>query len=186
MDIQELHIKHYHSLENDALLLRALNLDDAEAMSSYTSRKESFLFLKREAHHSVNETRLFLEKVVNAYHMHNDFIWGICDKEQNRLVGTCRLFDLDIEDLRGEVSYMVHPDFRRRGIAYKAIDTLIRYAFKELGLQRVQARCVAENVGSERVMQKCGMQFEGILRQYAKIHGQWKNFKLYAIVEENS
>lgn len=184
MTFQELHERHYHALETDRLLLRPLSPDDAEAMFSYTSQPESFRFLRRAPHQSIEEDRQFLQKAAEAYQTHSDFIWGICEKGSGRLIGTCRLFDLHLTDRRAEVSYLIHPAYQGRGIASDTVRALIRYAFGELGLVRLQARCVSENIGSERVMQKCGMALEGTLRSYANIHNSWKDFKLYAIIKE--
>lgn len=184
MNLQQIHEAHYHSLQTERLLLRPLTMNDAEAMFSYTSKAESFRFLKRNPHQSVDEDRVFLQKAVESYRTHSDFIWGICEKETNCLIGTCRLFNIDLTDSRGEVSYLIHPSYQGRGIASEAVGALIRFAFEELSLIRVQAHCASENIGSERVMQKCGMQFESILHDYAEIHGSVMDFKLYAIVKE--
>ncbi len=182
MTIQELYAERYHELESKRLMMRQLTIDDAEAMFSYTSRPENFTFLKRSAHKSINETQEFLKKVETSYCSQTDFIWGICEKDANNLIGTCRLFDLHLDDLRGEVSYMIHPDWWGKGIATEAISTLIQYAFDELGFLRIQGRFVAANLGSERVMQKCGMQYEGTHRKYACVHGVWNDFKVYSII----
>ena len=51
-------------------------------------------------------------------------------------------------------------------------------------LNRVEAKCVDENESSERVMQKVGMQFEGVARSALFIKGQFRNIKIYAILRD--
>jgi ribosomal-protein-alanine N-acetyltransferase len=48
---------------------------------------------------------------------------------------------------------------------------------------RVQARCSTDNIDSEKVMQKAGMSFEGILKKYWILKGEIKDVKLYAITK---
>ena len=47
---------------------------------------------------------------------------------------------------------------------------------------RVEARCVAENTASARVMEKAGMTYEGTLRQREFLKGAYRDIKLYAIL----
>ena len=54
---------------------------------------------------------------------------------------------------------------------------LIEFGFNELDLVRIQARCFEENIGSQKVMEKSGMQFEGLLRKSMLVKGQYQNVK---------
>jgi len=51
-------------------------------------------------------------------------------------------------------------------------------------LVRVQARCLVENIGSQRVMEKIGMSYEGTVRKGIKVKGQHWDLKLYSILKE--
>ncbi|XRD25781.1 GNAT family protein [Lysinibacillus fusiformis] len=53
-------------------------------------------------------------------------------------------------------------------------------------LVRIQARCLEENIGSQKVMEKSRMQFEGLLRKSMFIKGQYKNVKMYAITDDDA
>ena len=49
-------------------------------------------------------------------------------------------------------------------------------------LNRVQASCIPENVASLRVMEKIGMKYEGILREYMFAKGRYDDLKMYSIL----
>lgn len=66
----------------------------------------------------------------------------------------------------------------------EAFGEVLRFAFQRLGINRVEARCSPENIGSYRVMEKCGMRYEGLLRQHDKPKGKFQDRKLYAILRE--
>ncbi len=184
MTLREVHEQHFHVLETERLLLRPLVIGDADAMFEYTSLPESLLYLKREPHQSAKEDREFVEAVLIGYQQHREFVWGICMKNTDRVIGTCRLFEICPERGCCEVSYLLHPTYQNRGIISEAVKRLIRYAFLELGLQSVKARCAVRNYASEAVMRKCGMKRVALLTQHAELHGVLHDFLLYEITKE--
>ena len=184
MLIEDLHRTYFHSLNTPRLVLRPLMPEDAEAMFEYTSCPENFRFLRRAAHQTVREDQVCVNGVLEGYRLHREFVWGICLRENDRVIGTCRMFDIQLEKGCCEVSYLIHSAFQGQGIASEAIRELIRYAFEELGLLQVQARCATENIASERVMQKCGMGKEAVLAHHAEFKGIWFDFYLYSIKNE--
>jgi ribosomal-protein-alanine N-acetyltransferase len=59
---------------------------------------------------------------------------------------------------------------------------MIRFGFERMKLRRIEARCIAENTGSARVMEKAGMTYEGTLRQRAFIKSAYRDMKIYSIL----
>ena len=57
------------------------------------------------------------------------------------------------------------------------------FGFGELGLHRIFATCDPRNIGSRRVLEKAGMQCEGILREHKWQKGEWRDSCLYAMLE---
>lgn len=182
--LQQFHQDCFRSLETTRLLLRPFTMADAPAMFAYTSVPENCRYLKWEAHTKLEQAERFLQGVLERYADHTDFIWGIVQKESGRLIGTIRLFDIQVPKGRGEVSYMITPSVQGHGYASEAIREIIEFAFGTLSLTRIQARCVSANIASEKAMKKSGMSFEGLLQKYAWIHGQLCDFKLYACVRD--
>ena len=69
-------------------------------------------------------------------------------------------------------------------IVDKEKGTIIVYP-NEMDLVRIQARCLVENIGSSRVMEKAGMQFEGVIRKGMFVKGKHQDLKMYAILRED-
>ncbi|MNT68063.1 hypothetical protein D3C72_2062590 [compost metagenome] len=67
-------------------------------------------------------------------------------------------------------------------MASEAAKTVVQFGFEAMGLYRIEAKCMAENMASERVMQKAGLTFEGLLRGYWLKHGTYRDVKLYSIL----
>ena len=68
------------------------------------------------------------------------------------------------------------------GYISAAVRAVVRYAFEDLDLHRVEAACQPDNVPSRRVLEKCGFTHEGVARAYLKINGAWRDHLLFAIV----
>lgn len=63
-----------------------------------------------------------------------------------------------------EVGYWLRPDARRRGLATRAVRRVCRFAFAELGAQRVEWQAVVGNLRSREVARRTGFRFEGTCR----------------------
>ncbi len=85
--------------------------------------------------------------------------------ENNGLVGAISL-KLEITHRRAELGYWIGVPFWNRGYATEAAEAMIFFGFNELSLNRIEAQFFGENVASGRVMQKIGMTYEGVLREY--------------------
>jgi hypothetical protein len=80
----------------------------------------------------------------------------------------------------GTIGYWVGETHARQGIMTEAVGLVLRYAFDELGLHRVEAACLPHNAASRGLLRKCGFQEEGYAAQYLKINGAWRDHVLYA------
>ena len=78
---------------------------------------------------------------------------------------------------------MLSREYWGRGLMPEALRAMIAFGFERMGLNRIEARCIAENAASARVMEKVGMTYEGTLRQREFIKGAYRDMKLYAILK---
>lgn len=81
-----------------------------------------------------------------------------------------------------EMGYWVGKPYWNQGYCTEAAREMLRYAFEELGLNRVQAQHMTKNPASGRVMQKIGMQYEGTLRQSLFRWGEFEDAAMYSIL----
>ncbi|RZJ32290.1 MAG: N-acetyltransferase [Brevundimonas sp.] len=86
----------------------------------------------------------------------------------------------------GTVGYWIGSRFAGRGLGTAAVRALIRFAFSELKLHRVEASCVPHNAASRRVLEKAGFEHEGQARAYLKINGAWADHLLFGCVNDGA
>jgi [ribosomal protein S5]-alanine N-acetyltransferase len=92
---------------------------------------------------------------------------------------------LNRQDRGGGIGYFLARQHWGKGHATEAVFAVLRFGFGALALNRIEARCMPENTASERVMQKVGMKFEGLLRQAMFKDEGFHDVKLYARIAED-
>jgi len=97
------------------------------------------------------------------------------------LIGAIGL-NLDPANRRGELGYWIAIPHWGRGFATEAVKAVIRYAFRTLGLNRIEANHLTRNPASGRVMAKAGMRLEGVHRQHILKNGVFEDLARYAIL----
>ena len=82
------------------------------------------------------------------------------------------------------VGYWVDEQWAGNGFTPESVVIVMRFAFEELGLHRVQVAIIPRNGPSRRVMSKLGIREEGIAVRYLEINGVWEDHVRYAITAE--
>jgi ribosomal-protein-alanine N-acetyltransferase len=175
-------LKDLPSLETDRLTLRKLRPADAGAIFAYASDPEVARYALFEAHRTIEDARAFLDLVASRYQSGGEPDWGIVYKGDGRFVGTCGFVNWRPEHARAEVGFVLSRAYWGQGLMPEALLAIISFGFERVGLNRIEARCIAQNTASARVMEKAGMTYEGTLRQREFIKGAYRNMKLYAIL----
>jgi [ribosomal protein S5]-alanine N-acetyltransferase len=171
-------------LETERLLLRKMRLDDAEAMFAYASDPEVTRYVLWDTHRSVEDSEEFLRQATEGYERGDFGGWGVVLKDSGAFIGTCGIdAGYAPEHARAELGYVLSREHWGRGLMSEAVREVIRFGFERLELNRMEARCIAANTASARVMEKAGMTYEGTLREREFIKGAYRDMKLYSILK---
>jgi ribosomal-protein-alanine N-acetyltransferase len=82
----------------------------------------------------------------------------------------------------GSVGYWCGRPFARQGHTLAAVRALSDFAFRTLGLHRLEAACIPDNDPSRRLLAKAGFEEEGFARAYLKINGAWRDHVLFGLI----
>ncbi|MBN1414284.1 MAG: GNAT family N-acetyltransferase [Bacteroidales bacterium] len=172
-------------MESDRLHLRNLSQADVKDMFEYSSNPEVTKYLEWDAHKDIKQTKHFIERSISENkNSDNSFVWGIELKEHAKLIGVLRIYDYSPKNRRAEISYILNPAYSGKGYMSEAILLLFEFCFTKCNLNRIQAKCSVFNTGSEKVMQRTGMLYEGLMKEYTCIHEKFHNELLYAITSD--
>lgn len=166
-------------IETERLILRKITLDDAEEMYSYASNEEVTKSVTWDTHSSLSDTIEFINSFLPQY----DAPWGIELKENGKFIGTVHFVWWQQQHHSAEIGYVLSKEYWGKGLITEAARAIISFGFESMDLVRIQARCFLENKGSERVMKKLGMSFEGISRKVMYVKGEHKDLKVYSLLK---
>jgi ribosomal-protein-alanine N-acetyltransferase len=107
--------------------------------------------------------------------------FAMTTRDGEALIGAIGL-DLAPHDRRGELGYWVGRPWWNQGYATEAGRAMIDFGFGTLGLHRIMARHFARNPASGRVLQKLGMEREGVLRGHVLKWGVFEDLVVYAVL----
>ena len=170
------------TLETPRLTLRKLRMRDAEDVYSWSRDPDVARYVLWTAHQNVRETRDYIRYVRSLYRRGLPSSWGIELKETGRVIGTMGVMAWIPEYRVAEVGYSLGKKWWRQGYAAEALSALMDLMFDEMRINRVEGQCDVRNPASARVMEKCGMKREGLLRQRIRNKGETVDVLLYAAI----
>ena len=176
--------KYLPRLQTERLLLRPMERSDFADLYDYARREDTSRYLVWTPHPSPDYTRNYLAMIARLYRKGQFFDWAIVERQSGRMIGTCGFTKLDLQNRVGEIGYVLNPTRHGRGYATEAVMRVLEYGFFELQLNRVEGRYMVENMPSRRVMERCGLTYEGVLRQSMLIKGVYRDIGICSIVRE--
>ena len=177
-------LAHLPTIETERLLLRKITLNDASDMFEYASNPEVSEYTMWSTHTSIEDTKYFLQSLTKMYKRRELVDWGIVHKAEKKFIGTCGFVEWSMTHSRAEIGYALSRRYWGEGYMSEAVNAVIEFGFREMLLNRIMTRCEVNNIASARVMEKVGMQLEGILRQHLFVKGRYWDLKIYSILRE--
>lgn len=128
---------------------------------------------------------MFTDNWLNAYERPERYSWAIQLKSTEEVIG--RLFGMNPDDKvkQVELAYELCSKWWNKGLMTEAVKAVIPFFFKEVGFNRVYAYHADKNPASGKVMNKCGMLYEGTLRQACVCNSGIFDKVMYAILAED-
>ncbi|MGY0038205.1 GNAT family N-acetyltransferase [Pedobacter sp. NJ-S-72] len=100
-------------------------------------------------------------------------------KEEDRLIGGCGFrFDIQ-EEQKGNLGYIINPQYWRSGYAVEATKALIQYAATELGVKTIDATCDILNLASQAVLKHCGFFRIRLIKKDFEMKGRFRDTFVY-------
>ncbi len=110
----------------------------------------------------------------------------ICQKSDEAIVGAINLSQIFRRVFQNcYLGYYLFEKYTGKGLMIEAVELVLRHAFQNLKLHRVEANVQPENLPSIHVLQRCGFTKEGFSRKYLKIGGKWRDHERFAIIKED-
>lgn len=155
------------TLETERLILRRFEAGDAQDMyQNWASDPEVIIFLSWPLHKSAAVSKTVIENWIKHYSEQDYYQWAIILKAVGQpVIGSIGVIHKDDDTKTVNIGYCIGRKWWRQGITSEALSALIDFFIIEVGVNRVEAFHDPNNPNSGKVMLKCGMKYEGTMRQ---------------------
>lgn len=172
----------FPALDTERLHLRQISRDDADTMQAIFGSPEVLRFLNQPPTDTREKALHMIDWLAGNYARQEGVDWAITLRADGRMIGMCGAYDWHRSDRHIDIGYHILPAEWGKGYATAASRAIIGWCFESLDVHRIQADCTEGNIGSERVLLKCGFTVEGIWRESCWEHGRFVNIKQFGLL----
>ena len=153
------------ALETERLILRRFTIDDADSMfNNWANDAEVAKYLTWTAHSDVSVSKAVINSWIELYQKPEHYSWAIVLKEINEPIGSIAAVEQRDDIKMVHIGYCIGRKWWNKGYTSEALAELIRFFFEEVGVSRIESVHDPRNPNSGKVMQKCGLKYEGTMR----------------------
>lgn len=156
----------FPNIMTDEITLRKIVASDIDNLFAIYSNEKLFQYspvMLRKNKETVSNMIGHFERDFNK---RKEIFLGIClNSEPDNIVGVAELFDYSREVNMITIGYRLNDRYWAKGIATKTVKAMTEYLFYEIGISRIQAFVMPENIKSQNVLHRNGFVKEGTIRQ---------------------
>lgn len=175
----------FPELESERLLYRAYNKEDAEVLFKMRSHKAVSKYMDTVIPKTSEDTLKRIEGYHKAFEESKGITWAIIEKQSNNHIGDFGIWGIDKKNSRGEIGYILHPDFWGKGYMTEAMNTIIRFGFNTMNLHSYEANVNIENENSKALLLKFGFKLEAYFRESFYYDGQFLDSEIYCLLKSD-
>ncbi|MEH6535109.1 MAG: GNAT family protein [Psychroserpens sp.] len=175
----------FPELESERLFYRAYKKEDAEVLLNMRSHKAVSTYMDTAIPKRILDTEKRIEGYHTAFAENRGITWTIIDKNSHQLIGDFGIWRIDRQNSRGEIGYILHPDFWGKGYMTEAFNTLIRFGFNDINLHSFEANVNIENENSKALLLKFGFKLEACFRENFYYDGRFLDSEIYCLLKSD-
>lgn len=170
----------------DDLVLRDLMLSDKNEYFALMSDPDVTKYLSDEdIPTSVKSAEEEIKFWGGLFYRRQSIFWAIADANTDKLIGTIGFNNWNFQNRRAEISYDLIKAHWNKGIMTKVVSNIMLFAFKDMGIHRIEARTMVGNEVSQKLLNKVGFKLEGVQKGYRIIREEPADIALYGITRDN-
>ncbi len=172
-------------IETKRLILRRFEYSDIDSMLRNWIADEQTQWDYGEPYYSTPEAvkGLFDTKYIVSYSKDDYYRWAVIEKESGECIGQIAYFSVDTDNQHGEIEYVIGPAFQGKGYATEMTRAVIGFGFEKINFNRIEIDCRTENEASRRVIEKCGLTYEGVFRDFFWRKDHFEGRRVFSILK---
>ena len=185
MNPLELNFNPFPVLETERLVIRAFTNADAEAVLSFRSNPEAMRFVPRPLQRNTDDALEMIGLINNNISANDCIGWGVELKSSRKIIGSVSFHRIEKEHHRGELGYMLHPDYWGKGLVTEAVRAIVDYGFRELNFHSIEAIIDPDNTASANVLNKLNFVKEAHFRENFMQNGRFTDTAIYSLLKSD-
>jgi [ribosomal protein S5]-alanine N-acetyltransferase len=173
------------TIEAQRLRLRGIEELDLEHLYAIFSDPQVMRYWSTPPLQNLDEALELLREIQTSNRQGKILKWGVALKQDNSLIGTVTLFNMDRSNGRAEIGYAQAAAYWGHGYTHEALQALLKYCFEELELRRLEADVDPRNTPSIKTLERLGFQKEGFLRERWHVNGEIQDALFYGLLRRD-
>lgn len=170
-------------LETERLVLRNVEHRDVQEVFEIRSNPDTMLYIPRPLAKTLDDA-LGVINMMRGFTERNERInWAITEKGSDKLMGIIGYVNLKSDSHRGEIGYVMHHDYRRKGFLFEAFQAALSYGFDVVNLHSIEAIIRPENAASIAVVEKAGFVREAYFKDYIYHNDRYWDETIYSLIK---
>lgn len=167
-------------MQSERLIFRKVTLEDTDDIYEFGSDEEVAKYVTWSTHKNIIET----EKIIEELFIPKKYVFAIVEKISNKCIGIFE-FMPEIKNNSLCFGYVLNKKYWNKGYMTETLKFMLEYAFNTLKVNRVYAMHIKENISSGKVMEKCGLKFEGEFKEAEFLKGRYITLIYRAILRKD-
>ena len=144
-------------IKTPRLTITTFSLDMAQAVYENSQDADIKRFVPDEVYDSAEEAREVIEFLMSRYESADGpFVYPVITNDSGKNIGYIQICKLELDEGAWEIGYHIAKDFTGKGYATEAVKAFLPAIAKKFNIKEVYGICLAENLASVRVLEKCG------------------------------
>jgi len=144
----------FPNLATEHLALRQLVATDVAALVTLRCNEIVNKYLDRPKSTTLEDAIQFINKITAGITNGQSLYWVIGLKENNELIGTICLWNIDTANENMEIGYELLPSFHGKNIMQEAIQAVIDFGFNTIQLKSISAFTAVGNIASKKLLER--------------------------------
>jgi [ribosomal protein S5]-alanine N-acetyltransferase len=175
----------FPEINTNRLLLRQPMLSDAQDLFELRSNIEVMKYVNRPLAKTIEDAENLIIMITEIINTNEGINWCITVKENpQKVMGNIGIWQLKKENYRGEIGYMLHPNFWRKGIMQEAIEAVISYGFNQMQLHSLEAKINPLNTASANILEKNNFIKEAHFKEDLFWEGKFLDTAVYSLLKK--
>jgi len=172
----------FPKLETERLTLREFKPEDAKDLFRLRTDERVLKHLGFLRMKDIETASAFIERMYKSREKNQSITWVIRHKDKDELIGTIVYWNIQPENYRAEIGYVLHPDHWGKGYMTEAMLKVLNHGFSTMKLHSIEALVSPENQASVQLLIRLGFTKEGLLREAVQWEGKFSDQAIYSLI----